>query len=52
MEGYVNDEEIKEIDPLDQPGDNDLETMEADLNGEVAECAGLNYLRQVQSSPE
>ena len=41
MEGYHNNDKMEEIDPLDQPGDNDLETMEFDVDGEVADCAGL-----------
>ena len=28
MEGYHGDDKMEEIDPLDQPGDNDLEMME------------------------
>ena len=51
MEGYHNDDEMEEIDPLDQPGDNNLETMEFDVDGEVANCAGLS-LRQVQTTSE
>ena len=27
MEGYHDNDEMEEIDPLDQPGDNNLETM-------------------------
>ena len=49
MEGYHNDEEMEEINPLNQPGDNDLETMEFDVDGEVTNCAGLG-LRQVQTT--
>ena len=48
MEGYHDDDEMEEIDPLDQPGDNNLETMEFDVNREVTDCAGLG-LRQVQT---
>ena len=51
MEGYHDDDEMEEIDPLDQPGDNDLEMMEFDVDGEVADCAGLG-LRQVHSTPK
>ena len=36
MEGYHNDDEMEEIDPLDQPGDNNLETMEFDVDEEVS----------------
>ena len=49
MEGYHDDNKMEEIDPLDQPGDNDLETMEFDVDREVANCAGLG-LRQVQTT--
>ena len=52
MEGYLNDEEMEEIDPLDQPGDNDLGTMEFDVDNEVADAAGLTSLRQVQTTHE
>ena len=52
MEGYHNDDEMEEIDPLDQPGDNDMQTQEFDLDSEVANCAGLTFLRQVHSTPE
>ena len=51
MEGYHDDDKMEEIDPLDQPGDNNLETMEFDVDGEVADCARLG-LRQVHSTPE
>ena len=50
MEGYLNDEEMEEINPLDQPGDNNLGTMEFDVDNEVAEAAGLTFLRQVQTT--
>ena len=52
MEGYHNDDEMEEIDPLDQPGDNNMETQEFDLDSEVADCAGLTFLRQVQTTSE
>ena len=51
MEGYHDDDEMEEINPLDQPGDNNLETMEFDVNGEVTNCTGLD-LRQVHSTYE
>ena len=50
MEGYHDDDEMEEIDPLDQPGDNNMETQEFDLDSEVANCAGLTLLRQVHST--
>ena len=52
MEGYHDDKEMEEINPLDQPGDNDMETQEFDLDSEVADCAGLTFLRQVQTTSE
>ena len=52
MEGYLNDEEMEEIDPLDQPGDNDLGMMEFDVDNDVADAAGLTFLRQVQTTHE
>ena len=52
MEGYHDDKEMEEIDPLDQPGDNDMETQEFDMDSEVTDCAGLTFLRQVHSTPE
>ena len=52
MEGYLNDEEMEEINPLDQPGDNDLGAMEFDVDNEVADAAGLTFLRQVQTTHE
>ena len=52
MEGYHNNDEMEEINPLDQPGDNNMETQEFDLDSEVTDCAGLNFLRQVHSTPE
>ena len=51
MEGYHDDDEMEEINPLDQPGNNNLETMEFDVDGEVADCARLG-LRQVQNTSE
>ena len=39
MEGYFNDDEMEEVDPLIDNGDNDLETMEFDIDREVANCA-------------
>ena len=51
MEGYHDDDEMEKIDPLDQPGDNDLETMEFDVNGAVTDCTRLG-LRQVQNTSE
>ena len=51
MEGYQNNEEMEEIHPLDQPGDNNLETTEFNVDREVADCAELG-LRQVQTTSE
>ena len=45
MEGYHDNDEMEEIDPLDQPGDNNMETQEFDLDSEVTNCAGLTFLR-------
>ena len=47
MEGYHDDEEMEEVDPLIDNGGNDLEKQEFDLDSEVADCAGLTFLRQV-----
>ena len=52
MEGYFNDEEMEEVDPLIDNGDNDLGTMEFDVDNEVADVAGLTFLRQVQTTHE
>ena len=52
MEGYHDDEEMEEINPLDQPGDNNLGTIEFDVDNEVANAAGLTFLRQVQTTHE
>ena len=52
VEGYLNDEEMEEINLLDQPGDNNLGTMEFDVDNEVANAAGLTFLRQVQTTHE
>ena len=52
MEGYHDDDKMEEIDPLDQPGDNNMETQEFDLDSEVTDCAGLTFLRQVQTTSE
>ena len=52
MEGYHEDEEMEEVDPLIDNGDNDLENQEFDLDSEVADWAGLTFLRQVHSTPE
>ena len=51
MEGYHDDDKMEEINPLDQPGDNNLEMMEFDVDGEVTDCTGLG-LRQVQNTSE
>ena len=51
MEGYYNDEEMEEVDPLIDNRDNDLKTMEFDVDGEVTDCARLG-LRQVQNTHE
>ena len=52
MEGYLNDEEMEEVDPLIDNGDNDLGTMEFGVDNEVADAAGLTFLRQVQTTFE
>ena len=36
MEGYHDDDEMEEIDPLDQPGDNNMETQEFDVKSPIA----------------
>ena len=36
MEGYYNDEEMEEVNPLIDNGDNNLGTMEFDMDNEVA----------------
>ena len=51
MEGYHDNDEMEEVNPLIDNGDNDLETMEFDVDREVADCAGLT-LRQVQTTLE
>ena len=51
MEGYHDNDEMEEVNPLIDNGDNDLETMEFDVDREVADCAGLG-LRQVQTTFE
>ena len=52
MEGYFNNEEMEEVNPLIDNGDNDLGMMEFDVDNEVANAAGLTFLRQVQITPE
>ena len=52
MEGYFNDEEMEEVDPLIDNGDNNLGTIEFDMDKEVADVAGLTFLRQVQITHE
>ena len=52
MEGYHNDDDMEEVDPLNDNRDNNLETMEFDVNSEVADTAGITFLRQVHSTPE
>ena len=52
MEEYLNDEEMEEVDPLIDNGDNDLGTMEFDVDNEVANAAGLTFLRLVLSWTE
>ena len=52
MEGYYEDKEMEEVNPLIDNGDNDLETQEFDLDSEVTNCAGLTFLRQVQTTSE
>ena len=51
MEGYHDNKEMEEVDPLFDNGDNDLGTMEFNVDNEVADCSGLNSLRQVHSTP-
>ena len=52
MEGYHDDDQMEEVDPLIDNGDNNMETQEFDINSEVANCTGLKFLRQVQTTPE
>ena len=52
MEGYHDDEEMEEVDPLIDNGGNDLENQEFNLDSEVTDCAGLTFLRQVQTTFE
>ena len=51
MEGYHNNADIDEVDPLFENGDNNLGTMEFDVDNEVADAAGLTFLRQVHPTP-
>ena len=43
---------MEEVNPLFDNRDNDLGTMEYNVDNEVTNCAGLNFLRQVHSTPE
>ena len=43
---------MEEVNPLNDNGDNNLETMEFNVDSEVADCARLNFLRQVQTTHE
>ena len=52
MEGYLNNEEMEEVNPLVDNGDNDLGMMEFDVDNEVTDAAGLTFLRQVQTTHE
>ena len=52
MEGYHDNDKMQEVDSLIDSGDNDMETQEFDVESEVANYTGLNFLRQVQTTPE
>ena len=52
MERYHDDDKMEEVDPLIDNGDNNMQTQKFDLDSEVANCAGLTFLRQVHSTPE
>ena len=52
MEGYNDNDEMEEVNPLIDNGDNNMETQEFDLDSKVADCTGLTFLRQVQTTSE
>ena len=46
MEGYLNDEEMEEVDPLVDNGDNDLGMMEFDVDNELSDDEKVSLARE------